>query len=95
MNATRTLEMQCTRSEFLRELRLACGKRPFEIVGERIIISENGREILVESRTEPVRHCGSLKLPMEEITLRFDDYSEEDVDKFLDDFRRHVFRCGG
>jgi len=32
---------------------------------------------------------------MEEITLRFDDYSEEDVDKFLDDFRRHVFRCGG
>jgi hypothetical protein len=95
MNTVRTLEMQCTHSEFLRELPLACGSRPYEVDGERIVINDGGREIQVETRTEPVRHLGSLDLPIEEVTLKLDNYSEEEADKLLEDFRRPILRCGG
>jgi hypothetical protein len=87
--------MQCTHAEFLRELPLACGKRPYEIIGEQAIVHEGDKEIQIKMRDEPIRHLGSLDLPMEEITLRFVGYSEEEVDKFMDEFRRHVMRGGG
>jgi hypothetical protein len=95
MNPVRKLEMQCTHAEFLRELPLACGKRPYEIIGERAIIREGDKEIQISIRDEPIRHLGSLDLPMEEISLRFIGYGEDEADRFMDEFRRHVMRCGG
>lgn len=94
MNPVRKLEMQCTHAEFLRELPLACGKRPYEIIGERVIIRDGEREIQVKIHDEPIRHLGSLDLPMEEISLKFVDYTEEEADEFMDEFRRHVLRGG-
>ena len=78
-----------------RELPLACGKRPYQITGERVIGHDGDREIQVKIQGEPIRHLGSLDLPMEEITLKFVDYTEEEADGFMDEFRRHVLRCGG
>jgi len=95
MNPVRKLEMQCTHAEFLRELPIACGKRPYEIIGERAIIREGEREIQIKIQDEPIRHLGSLDLPMEEITLRFIDYTEAEADKFMVEFRRHTMRGGG
>jgi len=95
MNPVRKFEMQLTHAEFLRELPLACGKRPYEIIGERVIIREDDREIQVKIRDEPIRHLGSLDLPMEEVTLKFVDYTEEEADGFMDEFRRHLMRGGG
>jgi hypothetical protein len=95
MNPVRTLEMQCTHAEFLRELPIACAKRPYEIIGERVIVHDDGREIHIKIRDEPIRHLGSLDLPMEAITLKFIDYDEEEADKFMDSFHRHIQRCGG
>ena len=95
MNPVRTFEMQCTRKEFMRELPFACGARDYEMIGERIIVHENGREVHIEAHDEPIRHLGSLDLPMEKVTLRFNDYSEEEADKFLQDFMRPILRCGG
>lgn len=95
MSPIRTLEMQCTHSEFLRELPLACGKRAYDVMGERIFVHDNGREVQIDTRDEPVRHLGSLDLPMEEVTLRFNDYSEEEADRFVEDFIRPILRCGG
>lgn len=95
MNPIRKHEMQCTHAEFLRELPLACGNRPYEIIGERVIVHDNGREVQIKICDEPIRHLGSLDLPMEEITLKFVDYTEEEADRFMDEFHRHVQRLGG
>lgn len=94
MNPVRELEMQCTHAEFLRELALASGKRPFEIIGDSVIVHDNGREIHIRIRDEPIRHLGSLDLPMEDIKLTFIDYTEEEADHFMKDFETHVMRVG-
>jgi hypothetical protein len=95
MNPIRKLEMQCTHAEFLRELPLACGNRPYEIIGERVIVHDKDREIQIRIRDEPIRHLGSLDLPMEEISFKFVDYTEEEAGSFMDEFERHVLRLGG
>ena len=95
MNPVRTIEMECTHAEFLRELPMACAKRPYEIIGERVIVHDGGREVQIKIRDEPIRHLGSLDLPMEEITLKFIDYSEEEADKFVEVFMRPIQRGGG
>jgi hypothetical protein len=92
MNPVRKLEMQCTHAEFLRELPIACGKRPYEIMGERVIVHDRGREIQIKICDEPIRHLGSLDLPMEAITLKFIDYSEAEADRFVEDFVRPLQR---
>ncbi len=95
MNPMRKAEMQCTHAEFFRELPLACSNRPYEIIGERVIVHDGGREIQIKIRDEPIRHLGSLALPMEQITLKFIDYTEEEADRFMNEFLKHVVRTGG
>lgn len=95
MNPVRKLEMQCTHAEFLRELPLACGMRPYEIIGERIIVHDDGREIHIQVRDEPIRRLGSLDLPMEDITLKFIDYTEDEANQFMEQFHRHTMRAAG
>jgi len=90
-----TLEMQCTHAEFLRELPAACGKRPFEIIGNEVIIHDGTRKVRIKIHDEPIRHLGSLDLPMEEITIEFDDFSDAAAEQFMRDFRRGIQREGG
>jgi len=95
MNPVRKIEMQCTHAEFLRELPFACGKRPYEIIGERVIVHEKEREIQIQIRDEPIRRLGSLDLPMEEISFKFIDYTEDEANRFMDEFKTHTLRMGG
>ncbi len=95
MNPTIVREMQCTHAEFLRELPLAVGHRPFEIIGDKVIVHDQKREIHILIRDEPIKHLGSLNLPMEEITFKFIDYTEEEAKVLLDEFDHHIMRCGG
>jgi len=95
MNPVRKLEMQCTHAEFFRELPEACGNLPFEVIGERVIVHDQGREVRIKLRDEPIRHLGSLALPMEEITLEFVGYSDAEAEKFLKTFLGHIVRTGG
>ena len=95
MNPLRKVEMQCTPAEFFRELRFACWNLPYEIIGERVIVHDHGRKVQITIRDEPIRHPGSLNLPMEEITLRFADYTEQEADRFVSEFLRRVLRTGG
>lgn len=88
MNPVRTLEMECTHAEFLRELPVACGHRPYEIIGDRVIVHDAGREIHITIADQPIRHLGSLNLPMEKIVLKFIDYSEDEADRFVQEFLR-------
>ena len=74
MTPTYKLEMQCTHAEFLRELPAACGNRPYEIIDDKVIVYEGDRKINFQIRDEPIRHLGSLALPMEDITITFEDF---------------------
>ncbi len=95
MNPVRKIEMQCTHGEFLRELPRACGNRPYELIGERIVVHEKDREIQIRIRDEPIRHLGSLDLPMEEVSFKFLDYTEDEASRFMDEFKKHTLRMGG
>jgi hypothetical protein len=95
MNAVRTIEMQCTPAELFRELPFACAKRAYEISGDQVIVHDGARDVLIGVRQEPDRHLGSLNLPMEELTLTFNEYSEDEADAFLREFLRPIMRCGG
>jgi hypothetical protein len=95
MAKTYKLEMQCTHAEFLRELPAACGKRPFEIIGNEVIVHDGKRKVRIQIHDEPIHHLGSLDLPMEEITLTFDDFSDKDVERFMTEFKRGIQREGG
>ena len=95
MNPLRKVEMQGTHAEFFRELPLACSNLPYEIIGERVIVHDHGREVQITVHDTPIRHLGSLNLPMEEVTLRFVDYTEQEADRFMVEFFRHTVRMGG
>lgn len=95
MSPVRHLEMQCTHAEFLRELPSACGNRPYEIIGDRVIVHDKDREVQIRIRDEPIRHLGSLNLPMEEINIKFIDYTEDEASRFMEEFERHIMRLGG
>lgn len=95
MNPVRRLEMQCTHAEFLRELPGACGNRPYEIIGDRVIVHDKDQEIQIRIRDEPIRHLGSLNLPMEEINFKFIDYTEDEASRFMEAFEKHIMRLGG
>ena len=92
MNPVRTIEMDCTHAELLRELPVACGMRPYEIIGERVVVHDGNREVQIKIADRPLRHLGSLNLPVERITFKFVDYQEDEADKFLQDFLRPLER---
>lgn len=95
MSTVRTIEMQCTHAELLRELSFACAQRPHEIKGDQVVVQDGKGDVHIAIRDEPERHLGSLNLPMEELTLTFNDYSEKEADAFLQEFLRPMMRCGG
>jgi hypothetical protein len=87
MTPTYKLEMQCTHAEFLRELPSACGNRPYEIIDDKVIVYDGDRKIHIQIHDEPIRHLGSLSLPMEEITVTLDNYSNEEAERFMSYFK--------
>lgn len=95
MNPVRKIEMQCTHAEFFRELPLACRDHQYDLVGDSVIVHDGGREVHINARDEPIRHLGSLDLPTEELTLKFIDYSDEQVDTFMAEFLKPIMRAGG
>lgn len=95
MSPTRTIETQCSHAEFMSTLPKACGNRPYEIIGNEVIVYDGERQVRIAVHDEPVRHLGSLALPMERATFTFDGYDEAEAEAFMGDYRRHAFRAGG
>ena len=95
MNPTRMLETQSTHAEFLQGLPKACGNRPYEIIDNKVIVHDANKQVHITIHDEPVRHLGSLDLPMEKATFEFIDYTEDEADKFMKEYRMHSMRAGG
>ena len=95
MNPTRMIEAQCTHAEFLQELPKACGNRPYEIIDDKVIVHDADKQIQITIHHEPIRHLGSLNLPMEKATFEFIDFTESEADEFMKEYRMNSIRVGG
>jgi hypothetical protein len=95
MNPSRVIETQCTHAEFLQELPKACGNRPYEIIDNKVIVHDADKQIQITIHDEPVRHLGSLALPMEKVEFEFINFTESEADEFMKDYRKHSTRVGG
>lgn len=95
MNPIRQLETQCTHAEFMAALPKACGNRPYEIIDNQVIVHDKNRQIRITVHDQPIRHLGSLNLPMEKIEFVFDRYTEDQADTFMSEYRKHTMRTGG
>lgn len=95
MKPKRSLETQCTHAEFMSSLPKACGNRPYEVIDNQVIVHDKNRQIRIKVHDQPIRHLGSLDLPMETIEFEFDSYTEEQADQFMREYRQHTFRVGG
>ncbi len=95
MSTSFTTEMQCTHSEFLRLLPMAIDHRPYEIVDNVVTVFDGDRTIEIVIHDEPIRHLGSLNLPMEKIEVEMPDYNENEAKEFHTSFRNHILKAGG
>lgn len=95
MHPIRTIETQCSHGEFMQSLPKACGDRPYEIIDNQVIVHDKDKQVRITVHDEPIRHLGSLNLPMEKAVFDFEGYSEEEADSFMSTYRQHSFRAGG
>lgn len=95
MIGKRQIETQCTHAEFFRNLPIAISNRPFEVIGNRVVVYDKDRQIDITVSDEPIKKLGSLELPMEKIVFEFSGYSDGEADNFMETYRKHAMRCGG
>lgn len=95
MNPTRVINSQCTHAEFMRTLPNAVNNRPYEIIDNKVIVHDDSKTVNITIHDQPIKHLGSLELPMEEITFEFEGYTEGDVDSFMKNYMAHNLKCGG
>jgi len=95
MNPIRTIETQCTHAQFMAALPSASGGLPYEIIDNQVIVHNKDKQIRITVSDQPIRHLGSLELPMENVEFLFDRYSEQQADEFMRHYRKHTFRAGG
>lgn len=88
-------EMEGTLGECLRELSQALGPYDYEMHGDRITVRDRGRTLMINLGYEGDRSLGSLDLPMTQVSYEFIDYTQEEMDAFMDRLSDHMMRGGG
>jgi len=73
----------------------ALDNRPYEITENKVVVYDGEKEVKITVSEKPIRELGSLQLPMENAKFDFENYTEEEVDKFIANYRKHTMRCGG
>lgn len=95
MNPVRVIKTQCSHAEFMRSLPSAVDYKPYEIIGNKVIVHDLNKSVNITIHDKPIKNLGSLKLPMEEIQFEFEGYSENDADSFMKNYALHTLRSGG
>jgi len=94
-DAVVSLEMGCTRAEFLAWLPDAVRGAPFRIQGNRIDIVYGAGEVRIEIEEEPERRIGRLALPVLRVRIRFSGIDAPAREEFLRHFDLATRRGGG
>ena len=95
MSFTQTHETQATLKECLRELTHAIGSHDFEVTGDKIVVRDEGKRVVMDLIYEGDRRLGSLELPMMRINFEFVGYTKDEMDAFMKRLSAHLMRAGG
>lgn len=95
MSFTQSHETQATLKECLRELTQAVGTYDYEVTGDRLVVRDHGKRIVIDLIYEGDRRLGSLDLPMTRIDYEFVGYTKDEMGKFMERISEHMMRAGG
>lgn len=95
MTITRQFETQSSHAAFMETLPKALDNKPFEVTDNNVIVFDGARKIKITVSKKPIRELGSLNLPMESATFEFENYSNEEVDQIMHNYKTHTLRGGG
>lgn len=89
-------EMSCSRSELLRELPSAVSPYRASLQDDgAVAISCDGRLARLVISNDRNRRIGSLSLPVVDITIDFENFTERQYAEFVERFRTRLHRGGG
>lgn len=95
MSFTQTHEMQGTLHECLRQLISALGHRDFEVMGDEVVVRDQGMRFVISLVYEGNRKLGSLDLPMTHVECKCIGCTEAECAEFQADLAKHLMRVGG
>lgn len=87
--------MSISHREFLRLLPKAIPGKPYINTGDRIIIRENSKSIEITLARESSRTIASLTLPVTNIAMKINGYSEGEINQLLRYFDLAYQKGGG
>jgi hypothetical protein len=87
--------MTITHKEFLRLLPKALSGLAFKINGNRIILNDDGRSVVIDLSTESIRKIGSLALPTTNVQIELLSFDEAESLQFMSRFDLAYQKGGG
>ncbi len=88
-------ECNITRKEFMRQLPEAIGNRKFEVDGNRILVKDGDKRVLITVRDEGAEKMGALDVTMKQVSFSFEGYSEPEIEAFMKNYDEKTLRVGG
>lgn len=95
MSVKQSHEMEGSLKECLRELSSALGHKDFQVEGDRVVVNDGGKKLVVDLVYDGDRKLGSLDLPMTQVNYEFTGYSDDEVKDFMAHISEHMLRAGG
>ena len=89
-------EMGLTHAEFFRSLPAALAGSTFQISATTVSVSQvGGRSLEIMLGPQQERRIAALVLPLTQVTFKFVDFTQDEINVFMENFQRHFQRGGG
>lgn len=88
-------EMGVTHAEFFKSLPAAIEYRDYSVAGSLVTIAFEGRQVEITLGVQQVRRIALLEIPYVAVDFCFKDFSEEQMNTFMDRFNLYFRRGGG
>ena len=89
------IEMGYSRKEFIRNFSSMAGDLPYQIKQNTIQLQQADRQLLITLGADQPRKIASLTIPRIAVTFQFSGYSTVELERFMENFRRHYHKGGG
>lgn len=87
--------MGLTHKEFLRTLPSVLENQVYQVADAVITVAEPQRCLTIQLCPERERRIAMLRLPTTAVSLRFVNYTEAEIERFMTRFGRYYQRGGG
>ncbi len=87
--------MGISHAEFFRTLPAALAGRPHQITGNRVLVREGERRIVIHLSPQRERAIGALRLPKTDVRFSFTGYPRQAIEDFMAYFNSRFQRGGG